>query len=786
MEASFLRAIPFFLPLAIFPLLSAAALNGGWWIAGPIAFIFANSFDPVFGVEERNIDPNGTPEGQLFWYKLSIWIWAALWPMTLAFTLWQILVPGRLAVWESIVIAVLLAMIAPSVYMISHEFIHRRAAWERRVAEFLLASVSYPLYAIEHVYIHHSRVATPGDPESAPRGVSFWQFFVRGLPKSLVNCWQYECNRMAHGQHPPWHITSVFWRYCFATAAWYALGWWMGGWWGLLIFLILGTAVIFQMRLSDYIQHYGLRRILLPNGRFERVYARHAWSADYRLTNWLFYNAQRHSDHHASASRRFPILQHHGEDTAPQMPGPYATMMALAAFPKHWFATMDPLVDQCRARFYPQIKDWSAYDSPAFAARPEAFEAIAEILAAAPRLACWMNRMPKLLDSLQSSEFTDLDLPQGFGPDSEFERIARRGLVRLYWTRELGPDEMKEQIAEIPTQDAKEAATAAREWSNAKIFQIGVHTVRANLTLSEARAVVSRVAAASISTVLSAVCEDLAERKSPRPGSGLCAVAFGDLAAGTGMLDSELDLLFLYEGEREYYDHLYRRFRKVLSTFTRDNLLIAPASGVETARPVRSFTDFFEHHRDAGSQNELLELARARLVFASDHSDLAARFETMRRDILTHSPLRNALISTLEQASFGAAAPGLESLNDMRGGLLDVERTARVLQLKHAVEVPELFAVETASIFEAAGAGGVIRQEAAECLAGAATLWGNLRAALDLVADKGFVAETASDGVKAVVAQAAGLEDFGSLAGHIREMATRTADAIGEIQDTKK
>ena len=786
MDASFLGAIPFFLPLAVFPLIWAAALNGGWWIAGPIAFLFANSLDLVFGVEERNVDPNGTPEGKLFWYKLSVWIWAALWPMTLAFTLWQILVAGRLAVWEQVGLAVLLAMIAPWVYIVSHELIHRRAAWERRVAEFLLASVSYPLYAIEHVYIHHSRVGTPGDPESAPRGVSFWQFFVRGLPKSLVSCWQYERNRMAHGQRPPWHVTSVFWRYFFATAAWYAFGWWMGGWWGLLIFLVLGTTVIFQMRLSDYIQHYGLRRILLPSRRFERVHARHVWSADYRLTNWLYYNGQRHPDHHAFANRRFPILQHHGEDTAPQMPGPYGTMMALAAFPKHWFATMDPLVDQWRARFYPQIEDWSAYDSPAFEARPEAFEAIAEILAAAPRLACRMNRSPKLLDSLQSSEFTDLDLPQGFGPDSEFERIARRGLVRLYWTRELGLDEMKEQIAEIPTQDAKEAATAAREWSNAKIFQIGVHTVRANLTLSEARAVVSRVAAASISAVLSAVCEDLAERKSPRSGSGFCAVAFGDLAAGTGILDSELDLLFLYEGEGEYYDHLHCRFRKVLSTFTRNNLLIASASGVETARPVRSFTDFLEHHRNVGSQDELLELARARLVFASDYSDLAARFETTRRDILTHSPLRNALISTLEQASFGAAEPGLESLDGMRGGLLDVERAARVLQLKHAAEVPELFTVETASVFKAAGAGGLIRQEAAECLSGAATLWSNLRTVLGLVADEGFVAETASDGVKAVVAEAAGLEDFRSLAGHIREVATRAASGIGEIQGTRK
>lgn len=783
MNASFLGSLPFFLPLAIFPLIAAAVLNGGWWIAGPFAFLFANSLDPVFGVEERNIDPDRTPEGKLFWYKLSVWIWAALWPLTLAFALWQIFVAGRFATWEQVVLVALLAMVAPSVFMVSHEFIHRRAAWERRIAEFLLASVSYPLYAIEHVYIHHSRVGTPGDPESAPRGVSFWQFLARGLPRSLVSCWRFEHNRMARGRHPPWHITSVFWRYFFETAAWYALGWWMGGWWGLLFFLILGMSVVFQMRLSDYIQHYGLKRILLPSGRFERVQAHHIWNADYRLTNWLYYNAQRHPDHHTAANRRYPILQHHGEDTAPQLPGTYGTMMGLAVFPKRWFATMDPLVDQQRARFYPQIDDWSAYDSPAFAARPGAFEAITEILAAAPRLACWMNQAPELLDSLEAREFTDLDLPQGFGPDPEFERIARRGLARVYWTRELGVDEMKEQIAEIPTQDAKEAAAAVREWANAKIFQIGVHTIRANLTLTEGRAAVSRVADASISAVLSAVCEDLAERKSPRPGGGICAIAFGDLASGTGILGSELDLLLLYEGgPADYRDRVYRRLWKALRTFSRDNLLIAPASRAETARPVCSFADYLEHHRDAGSQEELLELTQARLVFAPDNSNLPVRFEAARRDILTHSPLRDPLISALRQAGFGAAEPGLESIEDMRGGLLDVERAARVLQLKYAAEAPELFAIEPESVFEAAATGGLIRAETAECLAGAAMLWRNLQAVLGLVADEGFVAETASDRVKAVVAQAAELEDFGSLAGHVREVATRATAGIGEIR----
>ena len=130
-------------------------------------------------------------------------------------------------------------------------------------------------------------------------------------------------------------------------------------------------------------------------------------------------------------------------------------MMNIVLRPKRWFEKMDPLVDQWRRHFYPDIDDWSAYDSPVSALRPDAFEAITEIFGAAPRLAKSIERNPELLDNLQDREFTDLDLPKGFGPNQEYESIARRGLTRLYWTHEMGVQEMKDLIDELPTADAR-------------------------------------------------------------------------------------------------------------------------------------------------------------------------------------------------------------------------------------------------------------------------------------------------------------------------------------------
>ncbi len=386
-EPSFPNALPHFLALAVFPLVINAAVRGGWWLALPLAFYgVASLFDTKLGTDERNLDPERTLESGLFWYVLAVWMWAVLWPVTLVFSLWQMLVAGHLAAWEIALMAVVLAMVAQSVFIAGHEMIHRHSAWERRFGEFLLSSVSYPHYVTEHIYIHHALVGTPGDVGSAPKGQSFWHYFPREVASNLTGAWRVQRERLARRHLPVWHYSNPFWRYFTECAFWYGLIGWMGGAWAVAVYFALCFGVVFSMKISNYLQHYGLRRIRLPSGKFERVQPRHSWSAARKLDNWLFFNMQRHPDHHAVAGRRYPLMQHHGADRSPQLPEGYGKMFALALFPRRWFETMDPLVDEWRARFYPQIEDWSAYDSAAFATRPAAFEAIEEILGAAPRL----------------------------------------------------------------------------------------------------------------------------------------------------------------------------------------------------------------------------------------------------------------------------------------------------------------------------------------------------------------------------------------------------------------
>ena len=779
-EPSLRNALPHFLPLAIFPLVANAAIHGGWWIACPFVFFWlAGIFETTLGTDERNMDPEGTPDRQLLWYRLAVWTWAVLWPVTLVFSLWQILVVGHLAAWEIALMALVLATTAQAVFIVGHEMIHRLSAWERRFGEFLLSTVSYPHYATEHIYIHHALVGTPGDIGSAPKGQSFWSYFPREVASNLTESWRVQHTRLARRHLAVWHYTNPFWRYVVETAFWVGLLYWMGGAWAVPVFLALCLGVVFSMKLSNYIQHYGLRRIRLPSGKFERVQPWHSWSAARKLTNWLYFSMQRHSDHHTAADRRYPLMQHQGADKSPQLPGSYGRMFGLALFPRRWFETMDPLVDQWRERFYPQIDDWSAYDSPAFAARADSFEAIAEILGAAPRLGAWINRAPELLDSLEHREFTDLELPDGFGPDPEFEAVARRGLARLYWTHEYGVTAMKEEIADIPVQGVQEAVEIARNWSNGKVFQIGVHTMRGNLSPVEAGEALSNVARASIAAVLRAVDEEFTD---PRFESGIAAVILGDVASGEVAPGADLDVMFVYDGgPARYCEALCRSFLAELRALSRDNLLFAPIPGDRQTRAAWPLTEFLEHHRTVGTAAELLDLTRARCIYASGDAGIGARFDETRREILIRGVARDALVAELREAAGGTDEPGPASIEGARGGLRDVERAARFLYMSHAEDASDVPAPSAASIYQAAAAHGLIPDRAAERLVQAASMWRNLRGVLRLVAENGFAVESADPRVEAVIARACGMDDFGALTDAVREAASGAAAEIDAL-----
>ena len=781
-EPSIRNALPHYLPLGIFPLIFLAALHGGWWLLPAFLFMsVAGPLDRVLGRDGRNMDPANTPQRRLLWHNLPVWGWAFLWPPTLMFGLWQILVANPFAIWEDVVLAIILTMEAQAVFVVGHELVHRRSTWERRLGEFLLASASYPQYATEHVYIHHAKVGTPHDVGSAPKGESFWRYFPREIVSNLTNSWKVSGERLARRRLSRWHYSNPFWRYGLGLAFWYGLVFWMSGIWAVLVFAFLGYSCVFSMKISNYFQHYGLRRVRLPNGRWEKVMPRHSWSADWKFSNWMFFNMQRHADHHAMATRHYPLLQVHDPGESPELPGTYGDMMNIVLRPKRWFEKMDPLVDQWREHFYPEIDDWSPYDSPIAGARPEAFEAIVEIFGAAPRLAGWIERNPELLDNLQDREFTDLDLPKGFMPDQDYEAIARRGLARLYWTLEMGVQEMKEQIAELPMADARDSAEIVRNWTNDKVFQIGMHVVRGNLSPQEAQVALSHLAEASISSVLAAVVADVEDRSGPLDAAGVAAIAVGDLASREAYPGMAIEVLFVHDdtgaGENE---RLCERFRTALSGLGQDSLLFAAGPGDANSQPALPLNELAARFAKP-EFGAIPVLTRARCVFERGDSEIGRRFGEIRRGLLVEWGSSKSLIDRLREPPEYPGETAVATCVRMRGGLDHVERAARVLQLTQLTQLTGRTDSEGSFDASAPTATAVFNQAGLETLARAAAMWRDLRGITHLIGNDGFDLSAVGPKGKSFVANACGHEDFDTLNSALSATASSAAAQIDTL-----
>ena len=369
-----LKALPFALAFLMAPLILLAASFGGWWIAGPFlwGWVIVSLLDRLAGADTANMDP-ATADELLFWHKLVTWAWVPVQMALIVTCLWLAARPGHLGPWEAVGVFAGLGLGTGAIGItFAHEMVHQRNRWERLAGELLLVSVGYGHFATEHVHGHHVTVATPGDPVTARKGQGFYSFFPRAVLLGLRSAWAIERMRLARRGRPVWHRTHPFWRYGLGLAGFLALSWAIVGPFGLVLFVVQSLMAIYQLEAVNYVEHYGLTRRHLGAGKFERVRPHHSWNASAAATNRMLINLQRHSDHHWRPDRRFPLLQHHPDDQAPQLPFSYPVMIALATNPPLWFRVMNPRVDRWRRTFYPDISDWRAYEDGSIAREPAA------------------------------------------------------------------------------------------------------------------------------------------------------------------------------------------------------------------------------------------------------------------------------------------------------------------------------------------------------------------------------------------------------------------------------
>ncbi|MEY1660611.1 alkane 1-monooxygenase [Isoalcanivorax beigongshangi] len=226
---------------------------------------------------------------------------------------------------------------------LAHELIHKDTKLEANAGGLLLASVTYAGFKVEHIRGHHVTVSTPEDASSSQYNQSIYRFLPRAFVHNFINAWRLEAEYLRRKGKKAFSIhNELIWWYGISAALAVAFGLLWGAK-GVLFFVGQSFFASLALEIINYIEHYGLHRRLLENGRYERVTPAHSWNSNYLLTNIALFQLQRHSDHHAYAKRRYQVLRHYEE--SPQLPGGYASMYVLALIPPLWFKIMNPRVE---------------------------------------------------------------------------------------------------------------------------------------------------------------------------------------------------------------------------------------------------------------------------------------------------------------------------------------------------------------------------------------------------------------------------------------------------------
>ena len=217
-----------------------------------------------------------------------------------------------------------------------HELIHRgnRLLFGLGVAVYV--ALLFGHHASAHRLVHHRHAASPLDPNTARSGEGYYAFFLRAWMGSFRAGWKAERARRRPGGVHPYVVYTAGAGLALLT------GFVVAGWPGVAVWAGLALHAQSQLLLSDYVQHYGLIRARLPDGRLEPVAARHSWNAPHWFTARLLLNAPRHSDHHAHPSRPYPALRLPSADEAPMLPWSLPVACVIALVPPLWRRLIAP------------------------------------------------------------------------------------------------------------------------------------------------------------------------------------------------------------------------------------------------------------------------------------------------------------------------------------------------------------------------------------------------------------------------------------------------------------
>ena len=345
-----MKKIGFFSALILQTLLFLGMQWGGpfLWMIHIFVFLLVPLMDYVIQKDTANVPAAEVSESmKAQFYKLITFVWVYVQLAVLIFGFY-VVSTQELSMISWIAFTTGMALITGGIGItVAHELGHRTERIEQIYSKILLMTVCYMHFFIEHNRGHHVRVATPEDPATSRKGETFYGFWWRSVTQGYLSSWHLEAERLKKKGQRFWSLSNqMIWfqilPLLFITF-FSGLFSYLGGRlvWEVPAFFFIQSILGFSLlELVNYLEHYGMQRKRLPSGQYEKVTPLHSWNASQLVSNFLLFQLQRHSDHHASAHKRYQVLDHN--EDSPQLPAGYSAMIILACIPPLLFAVMDP------------------------------------------------------------------------------------------------------------------------------------------------------------------------------------------------------------------------------------------------------------------------------------------------------------------------------------------------------------------------------------------------------------------------------------------------------------
>lgn len=314
---------------------------GGWWTFSVPVFAFV--LHPL-SVIIMNRPANGDHQDhkmQTAYPALAYRIVALVFvPILLTVTTWSVINSTGFSIVERVGLCLSVGIVNGILgFTLAHEFIHSRWLPEKIAGQLLLVQNNYPHYGVEHIGGHHVYACTPKDPHTAKFGESVYIFLARTLPQTFSNAWEIEAARLKRRKQQVISRHSRMIRMIALQLLLNAIIITLLGWVAFAFFIFQSFIAIILLNITEYLQHYGLLRKEIADGRFEKVTAMHAWASARNEDGLSLFKLDNHADHHIHPSHPYEQLVHLHD--SPEQPTGYSGMMWLALMPPLWFRVMN-------------------------------------------------------------------------------------------------------------------------------------------------------------------------------------------------------------------------------------------------------------------------------------------------------------------------------------------------------------------------------------------------------------------------------------------------------------